>query len=83
MLTESQKLAARLTEETKKKMLLTKTSRVDIARESGVNRMTVAKYIEHGNDMPMAMFFAAQRLVGSDPVKELKDALDAQAQERS
>ncbi|MBT1171713.1 hypothetical protein [Bifidobacterium sp. SO4] len=77
MLTQAQRAAAKAVENTKKRMLLTKTPRVRIAEESGVNRQTVAKYIEHSNDMTLSMFLAAQQLTGGDPVKELADALQA------
>lgn len=81
MLTQAQQIAAKVTDKTRRRMLLNKVPRTRIAAESGVTRQTVAKYIEKSNDMPLSVFIAAQTLSGNDPLQELADAIRQTEQE--
>ena len=82
MLSKSQRIAARLTDQTRQRMLLNKVPRTRIAAESGVTRQSVTKYIEKSNDMPLSVFIAAQTLSGNDPLQALADAMRQTEQEQ-
>lgn len=82
MLTYSQRAAAKAVDATRRRMLLTKTPRTAIAEESGTNRQTVSKYLEHSNDMTLGMFIAASRLTGADPIETLSNAIEATGREK-
>lgn len=73
--------AARATERARDRVLLTKTPRTQIAELAGYNRQTVAKYLEHSNDVTLGMFLTAQALTGDDPIETLMESIRETNQE--
>lgn len=65
--------ARRLTRKTRNHVLTTKTKMTSIARECGVNRMTVTRILD-GDDMPVSVFLAAMRESGGDAAQMLREA---------
>ena len=67
--------AARATKKACDRILLEKVPRTQIAELTGYNRQTVAKYLEHTNDITLGMFLTAQALTGDDPIETLMESV--------
>lgn len=70
----------KLIEQTRRLVLLNRTSITDIAKLAGVSRNTVSRALglsksEKRDGLSINVFVAAQELSGGDPVQELQAAL--------